>query len=113
MPNQLNINAHKLKLIVHLRDNEGMEFEPIGERTGLTASGCARAYRLHSNGVEHTEEEAPPKNSIRECRECGTVRIAKPSTLWTRLLDCRDCETPTLHIIATLPAIARHRVREG
>ena len=40
MPNQLNINAHKLKLIVHLRDNEGMEFEPIGERLGLTASGC-------------------------------------------------------------------------
>ena len=113
MPNQLNINAHKLKLIVHLRDNEGMEFEPIGERLGLTASGCARAYRLHSDGVESIEEEALPKNRLRECRECRAVRIAKPSTLWFRLLDCIDCAVPTLHIIATLPAIARQRVREG
>ena len=112
MPNQLTINTHKLKLIVQLRDEEKMEFEPIGERLGLTASGWARAYRLHSNGVEHTEEEETPKNSLRECRECRAVRIAKPSTLWFRLLDCIDCGTPTLHIIATLPAIARQRVRE-
>ena len=113
MPNQLTINTHKLRVIVQLRDEEKMEFAPIGERLGLTPGGCARAYRLHSEGVEPTPEEELPKNSLRECRECGTVRVAKPSTLWTRLLDCRDCAVPTLHIIATLPAIARQRVREG
>lgn len=34
----------------------------------------------------------------RRCRECGTLRDARPHRAWARLLDCESCGVPTLHL---------------